>query len=194
MDLLAEYPKIADDASDIVTSCCQLANLKPHTVQLQRGKRLSVAYSINLKILQHPHSQRLFLKNTSSLLPLDNPMDLSFEKLNLDSLCSQDVLGVSNESMSVDKARRFRPEFVMAYHQALSADALTSHSSATTKERDVNDIEALKASKYLRENWIPAFVKRLDSMELRPLDSHSLSKEMHRAGVNIRNLGMHCLL
>lgn len=85
--------------------------------------------------------------------------------------------------------RRLRPEFLKHYPHALCGDALTEWSAYSRKDCDQNDYEITRASRYLRETWIPAFVRRLDELEIRPIDSRHLSLEMHRAGVNMRYLG-----
>ncbi len=87
--------------------------------------------------------------------------------------------------------RRLRPEFIKQYPHALCSDALTEWCAYSRREKEQNDYELTRASRYLRETWIPAFVKRLDVLEIRPIDSRHLSLEMHRAGVNMRYLGMH---
>ena len=65
---------------------------------------------------------------------------------------------------------------------------------ASKKEIEVNNDECMQAARFLRENWIPAFVKDLDNMEICPFDSESLTKSLHSRGINIRYLGFICTI
>ncbi len=84
---------------------------------------------------------------------------------------------------------RFRPEFLQHYPTALCSDAFSEWSAMTLKEKDVNDLEVVQASKFLMEYWIPSFVKKLDYLELRPVTSLELTQEFHKSGINMRYLG-----
>jgi hypothetical protein len=53
-----------------------------------------------------------------------------------------------------------------------------------------NEVEALYASKHLREDAIKSFVKKLDNLEVVPIDSGGFTRELHRHGINVRLLGM----
>ncbi|KAI8812779.1 hypothetical protein BJ742DRAFT_735587 [Cladochytrium replicatum] len=92
-----------------------------------------------------------------------------------------------------DPTKRLRAEFLRAYGDKLNislvSDAFTLCSGANTREREVADTEAMRAARFLREQLIPSFIKRLETLIVRPVDSMTLSLEMHRAGVNIRYLG-----
>ncbi|KAJ3192337.1 hypothetical protein HK101_006708, partial [Irineochytrium annulatum] len=72
----------------------------------------------------------------------------------------------------------------------LSSDAFTVASGCGRRERSLNDAEATRAARFLREQWVPALVRRLDGMEVRPVDSITVATELHRAGVNVRYLGL----
>lgn len=87
---------------------------------------------------------------------------------------------------------RLRPEFIAVYQNCLCSDALTPTSGASRREKELNDEEVMKASRFLRENWIPSFIKSLDNMDIRPFDSPSLTNEMHLKGINMRYLGFIC--
>jgi Translation initiation factor eIF3 subunit 135 len=104
----------------------------------------------------------------------------------------RDCLPIDSHSISdtVNKLQRFRPEFLLLLPFPISSDCHTPASGATRMERSQNDEEGLKASRYLRENIIPAFVRALDGMEERVWDSASLTEAMHAAGINMRNLGI----
>lgn len=84
---------------------------------------------------------------------------------------------------------RLRPEFLQVYQSAICSDILTPASGATRREKELNDEEGMKASRFLRETWIPAFIRSLDAMDIRPFDSASLTILMHNKGINMRYLG-----
>jgi hypothetical protein len=84
----------------------------------------------------------------------------------------------------------FRPEFLQYYKTALCSDAFSPMSGASKREIEVNDEEISLAGRFLRENWIPSFVKCLDNMEICPFDSASFTQEMHQRGINLRYLGI----
>jgi Translation initiation factor eIF3 subunit 135 len=96
------------------------------------------------------------------------------------------------ENIVSNPLNKLRSEFVAIYQTPLSSDALTPASGASRREKELNDEEVMKASRFLRENWIPAFVRSLDLMEVRPFDSASLTTEMHLKGINMRYLGFIC--
>jgi hypothetical protein len=85
-----------------------------------------------------------------------------------------------------------RPEFLEVYQTQLCADGLTPISGGSRREKEVNDDEVMKASRFLRENWLISFIRAMDNMEICPYDSFSLTTEMHRKGINIRYLGFIC--
>ncbi len=91
-----------------------------------------------------------------------------------------------------DISHRLRPEFLMVYQNSICSDALTPASGATRREKQLNDEEAMKAARFLRENWIPSFVRSLDNCDIRPYDSLSITTELHKKGINIRYLGFIC--
>ena len=184
-----------DDLNDSLVKAGQQLNLKSHTVQLNRGRRIAIATPITLEAYQQ--SCGYYLGCMATLLPLDSAYEgillsdseSGASSKNLGSSSTSQYQALEKEGYHTTLCNRLRPEFVIVYNQSLSSNALTSHSSALRNEKQLNDLEAIKASKYLRENWIPSFVQRLDQMELRPIDSYTLTTEMHRNGVNVRYLG-----
>lgn len=84
---------------------------------------------------------------------------------------------------------RFRSEFIKNYPSPISSDAFSEWSSSFQKEREENDHEVLNAANYLKEHWIPAFVKKLDSLQVRTTTSQDLTNAFHQSGVNMRYLG-----
>lgn len=95
-----------------------------------------------------------------------------------------------SEILDIELSCRFRYEFLKVYQSQICSDALTPASGATKNETEENNVEALKASRFLRDVWIPAFIKSLDNFEVRPFDSRSFTEEMHYRGINIRYLGV----
>ena len=132
-----------------------------------------------------------FISNLSSLLPLDSSYDgiLATDSSPSKSISPAQYDSLAEENYLTNPSKRLRPEYVASFGQALASNGLTVHSAATKSAKLENDIELLKAGRYLRENWIPAFVKQLDELETRPIDSPTLTVEMHRNGVNVRYLG-----
>ena len=59
-------------------------------------------------------------------------------------------------------------------------------------ETEKDDVEVAEAGNYLRTQVIPKLVKKLDSLEIIPIDSVSLSQALHSHGINIRFLGTIC--
>jgi hypothetical protein len=107
----------------------------------------------------------------------------------LDSNFVQRQIDPQTENSDLKNFKRLRPEFLQSYQTLLCSDAFTPLSGGSKREMETNDEELIKASRFLRENWIPGFVKMLDKMEVCPFDSESLTKEMHKKGINMRYLG-----
>ncbi|KAI9179219.1 hypothetical protein H9P43_005882 [Blastocladiella emersonii ATCC 22665] len=101
----------------------------------------------------------------------------------------------SKHGKPVDARRRLRPEFVAQYKHALSSDAYAPAApgwrcAETHPETAAGERDAVYAARFLRENHIPAFVARLDALELIPADSVGLAACLHAAGINVRYLGL----
>jgi hypothetical protein len=91
-------------------------------------------------------------------------------------------------NLNLNNFKRLRPEFLQIYQTPLCSDGLSPMSGGSKREIESNDEDLVKAARFLKENWIPSFVKLLDNMEVCPYDSQSLTKEMHKRGINIRYL------
>jgi hypothetical protein len=50
-------------------------------------------------------------------------------------------------------------------------------------------LEIAEISKYLSKTYLVEFVKKLDSMEIFPLDSFQLKETLKKFGINIRMIG-----
>ncbi len=84
---------------------------------------------------------------------------------------------------------QLRPEFVQNYDKPLSPDAFRSEHEGMDDSVH-NDEECVAASLHLRQTVIPGFVLSLDTLQLIPTDSRSLSSSMHERGINVRHLGL----
>ncbi|KAI8825463.1 translation initiation factor eIF3 subunit 135-domain-containing protein [Chytriomyces cf. hyalinus JEL632] len=180
-------------------------NLKMHGVQIGGDRRVNVPLSASIQVYNDPELKRNYAVNLFELLPMDyHPQTTSsaasspsrgppnhsmqptpFTAANSAALTSSSS-GISN---APSKSRRLRPEFLKIYSAALGSDAFTSSSGCGRKERELNDTEVSRASRYLEETWIPQVVKQLDELEVRPLEGTLIAAEMHRLGVNVRYLG-----
>ncbi|KAJ3236306.1 hypothetical protein HDU81_010895 [Chytriomyces hyalinus] len=179
-------------------------NLKMHGVQIGGDRRVNVPLSASIQVYNDPELKRNYAVNLFELLPMDyHPQTTS-------SAASSPSRGAPNHSMqptpftaansaaqtssspsnAPSKSRRLRPEFLKIYSAALASDAFTSSSGCGRKERELNDTEVARASRYLEETWIPQVVKQLDELEVRPLEGTMIAAEMHRLGVNVRYLGV----
>ncbi len=82
-----------------------------------------------------------------------------------------------------------RPELVKSYRIPLSSDAYQDL-IPSPPDAELNNIEVAAASQHLYKVVIPNFAKDLDMLELMPVDSESLTKELHKRGINARYLGI----
>jgi hypothetical protein len=90
--------------------------------------------------------------------------------------------------------RLFRPEFLLAYGVPLSADAFSRFQTDQEESKKLNS-EAVKASKYLTEEYIPTVVvpqllavaRDFTGSDLGPL---RITPLLQRSGVNTRYLGL----
>lgn len=119
------------------------------------------------------HSKQLYLTSLHDIFPIDH--FVPDENISIES--------------DVNTGQRFRPEYLKVYQSHLCSDSLTPTSGATRSESEINDAQVIRAGRFLRETWIPSFIKSLDTLETRPFDSRSMTVEMHRNGINIRYLG-----
>ena len=151
-------------------------NLKSHTVQVNDDRRVRVYLSATVEVSKFNKIHSNTVRNQNYLATLRDifPPDANFCR-------NGDYF-------------KFRPEFLQAYSTSLCADAFSPMSGGSKKEIDVNNDECMQAARFLRENWIPGFVKNLDNMELCPFDSESLTRSMHQKGINMRYLGYVCTI
>ncbi|KAJ3075860.1 hypothetical protein HDU98_006631 [Podochytrium sp. JEL0797] len=188
-------------------------NLKTHGVQIGEDRRVNAHLSWTLQVHNDQELGRNYAVNLFEIMPMDYSPQMS-------SACSSPARSPSRQQTNTGpsspskmgvptpfslaasstghagptKSHRLRPEFVKMYTSSISSDAFTPASGCGRKERELNDSEAMRASRYLRETWIPGFVKHLDELEMRPLDSTQISGELHKWGVNVRYLGVIALL
>jgi hypothetical protein len=160
---------IDEEAVNATLSISKALNLKSHTVQVHDDRRVRVCLAATVEIHLDEQHYHYHLRCLRDIFPVD-----------------------TSTSKSQCSTKRFRPEYLQVYQSALCSDGLTPMSGSSLREKQANDEELLVASRFMRENWIPSFIKCLDSMELCPYDSHSLTVEMHKKGINMRYLGMIC--
>lgn len=156
-------------------------NLKSHTVQVNDDRRVRLCLSATVEVHYDRCADMYYLSNLCDIFPVDHH-------------CRPAAPNVADsptfKPKNADMSRRLRPEFIEVYLTALCADGLTPMCGGSRREKETNDEECLKAARFLRENWIPAFVWSLDNMEVCFYDSASLTSAMHRKGINMRYLGL----
>ncbi|KAI8895724.1 translation initiation factor eIF3 subunit 135-domain-containing protein [Globomyces pollinis-pini] len=175
-DLNPRSLQINESACEETSAIANYLNLKSHTVQVNDDRRVRICLAATVEIHEDVDTKDYYLTSLQNIFPID--FHIPEEK-------SKD-----QSNYSVNPFRRLRPEFLIVYQTPLCADGLTPTSGASRREIDINDDELMKASRFLRENWIPSFVRSLDNLEFCPFDSLSLTNEMHRKGINMRYLGL----
>ena len=99
------------------------------------------------------------------------------------------------EKTEEEKAEEARPEKVdmSGFEFSLNPDAFSDQKPETEAEKEdlAKDEEAvIAACKYLRDDVIPALLKELGESEISfPMDGRSLTRQLHRRGINLRYLG-----
>jgi hypothetical protein len=154
-------------ALEKLSEACTLLNLKEHTICTTSNGKLTKLVSRAPSSATIHYVKKLdhyYALNLKQLFPVDHSK--------------------KGKPLAVNK--RLRPEFVQQYRHALSADAMSTNSYSTNED----DVEVLYASRHLRENHIPCFVRKLDSLEILPYDAHGMSRALHAHGINIRYLGL----
>jgi hypothetical protein len=186
-DLTKESPKISERINVQLAEAGRLLNLKPHAVMLKDDKRLTVQTSVHIQAFQIDKYD--YIGRLEELFPLDY-CHVETSGSPSKGKSSREKISELRFTASPDQARRLRPEFLRSYPNQICADAMTEWSACSKRECEHNDKELLRASRFLQESWVPAFVRKLDELEIRPVDSRNFAMEMHRAGVNMRYLGM----
>ncbi|KAJ3161299.1 hypothetical protein HDU86_007081 [Geranomyces michiganensis] len=169
-DLTRDPPKTDERASERLTSVANGLGLKGHIVKIGEERRVACALAQDVEVHFHPTSKLFYASNLHKILPPDHNPAL-------------------DKGASGPLSKVLRPEFLSLHDAALSCDAFTPASGATRREREANDAEVARAVKSLREVHVPAFVARLDALDVRVVDSRGLIGEMHSAGLNVRYLG-----
>ncbi|KAJ3091624.1 hypothetical protein HK102_014054, partial [Quaeritorhiza haematococci] len=197
-----ECPRVDEGAMEKLAVAGMTLNLKPHAVMLSDDRRVLVHTAAGVEVHYDPENRFHYATNLCEIFPMDHcakedpptPSRSTTTTVSPSSpshaVTSTNSNNPISSSSSPSPRRRIRPEFLVHYPHSLCSDAFTAWSACVRRERDANDAESARASKYLRGTWIPAFVKRLDEIELRIVDSRALVTEMHRAGINMRYLGL----
>ncbi|KAI8816801.1 translation initiation factor eIF3 subunit 135-domain-containing protein [Fimicolochytrium jonesii] len=172
-DLSRDPPRTDERALERLMSVGQALNLKSHVVRVGDERRIACALAKDVEVHFNPASKIYYASNLHKILPADHHP-------------AQDNNSIANHPLF---SRVLRPEFFSIYEHPLTPDAFTMSSGATRRERETNDGEVARAVKHLREVVVPAFVARLDALDVRVVDSRGLVGEMHSAGINVRYLG-----
>lgn len=120
-----------------------------------------------------------------------------FYALNLSDTFPADVVGPQE---SKKQFRRFRSEFVAQSQSPLASECHGRESSSMNCDSnslyghiDAKSMDASQvkdASIHLRTVLLPKFVKKLDNLEVLPIDSRGITMELHKHGINARYLGL----
>ncbi|KAJ3010407.1 hypothetical protein HKX48_007407, partial [Thoreauomyces humboldtii] len=170
-NLCRDPPRTDERALERLTSVGGILGFKSHVVKIGEERRMPCALAKEVEVHFHSASKMFYASNLQKILPIDYLPDHD------------------GPLKHPDMAKVLRPEFLSLHPTALTCDAFTAASGATRRERETNDGEVMRAVKALREVHIPAFVARLDSLDIRVVDSRGLIGEMHCAGINARYLG-----
>eukprot|EP00842_Homolaphlyctis_polyrhiza_P005334 jgi/Hompol1/5801/HPOL_004714-RA len=198
-DLHPERPILDDVASQHMAAVGRELNLKQHAVQINADRRVQVTLSSTAEVHLDQVTGALYMTSLHEILPVDHYVEDAVapgidQGVRTMAVSHPGRLNYGDTATYINTKHRLRPEFLAAYRTCLCADAHTPTAGASKRELDTNNAEAARASRFLRETWIPAFVKSLDTIDVRPFDSASLTGEMHRNGINMRYLGMICTL
>ncbi|KAJ3218376.1 hypothetical protein HDU67_005925 [Dinochytrium kinnereticum] len=196
-DLSTNPPITNDRESEKMMTAARALNLKPHGVQIGDDRRVNVGLGANVEVHHDASLNYSYAVNLFGIMPLDflppnaQTPTSSPHRLSSSLTSSPEKSGSQPSPTPLPiPTRRLRPEFLKAYTASpVSSDAFTPAAGCGRRERGENDMDAIRACKFLREVWIPQFVGKFDSLEIRPVDSRTMSCEMHKAGINVRYLG-----
>ena len=169
-DLNPKRILINEQAMESTKIVGETLNLKSHTVQVNDDRRVRVYLAATVQIHSHTARNQKYLATLRDIFPPDA------------NFCR------------FGEYYHFRPEFLQSYGTSLCSDAFSPMSGGSKREIDTNNDECMQAARFLRENWIPSFVKNLDNMDLCPFDSESLTRALHSKGINLRYLGYICTI
>ncbi|KAI8809574.1 clustered mitochondria-domain-containing protein [Cladochytrium replicatum] len=188
----ADCLRVDDGATERLAIVGKSVHLRTHTVNVTDVRRVQVPLSTGAEVHYFSQTQTYYTVNVHDMFPMDYYPAHNNEENNRRNH-SHISMTEADLQTGPDPMKRLRAEFLRAYGDKLNlslvSEAFTLCSGANDREREVADTEAMRAARFLREQWIPSFIKRLDTLIVRPVDSMTLSLEMHRAGVNIRYLG-----
>ncbi|KAJ1502356.1 hypothetical protein HMI54_009111, partial [Coelomomyces lativittatus] len=166
--MTASNPLIDITAIEKLGEACEKLNLKEHSFVTGEGKTITLNGSCTAEIHYCRNKDHYYVLNVCDLFPIDQH---------------------KKDKPKLDFNKRLRPEFVLNYNHALSSDAFTDWVEKSPDKQGC-DMEVVYASRYLRENHIPQFVKKLDKLECSPYDTQGFTEMIHTNGINIRYLGL----
>ncbi|KAI9353876.1 hypothetical protein BDR26DRAFT_929090 [Obelidium mucronatum] len=190
-DLKCNPLKCEESALGRLSQVGKELNLKTHGVQIGDDRRVNAHLSWTVQVHDDHEMGRKYAVNLFEVMPMDYYPGGGAISSGTTSPARSPVRQSSSTTSSPSKMMIPTPfQACSTYSSTISSDAFTSASGCGRKERELNDSECGRASRYLREVWIPDFVKHLDELEVRPLDSCQIGPELHKWGVNIRYLVM----
>ncbi|KNE63740.1 hypothetical protein AMAG_08823 [Allomyces macrogynus ATCC 38327] len=176
LDLANDIKSLVDvTALEKLSESCAPLNLKEHAVLVashdEEPRAVQVRGAATVAVHYCRQYDHYYALNLHELFPVDQP---------------------KQDRPRIDSMRRLRPEYLAQYKHALSSDAFRAAAAgnAVDDATAADDLDAVYAARYLRENHIPQFVKQLDALQLLPYDARGLAAAMHRAGINVRYLGL----
>ena len=156
---------IDENKSEETASLASMLGLKSHTVQVSDDRRV-----------------RIFLSATSEIHVTENK--------HYYLTCLSDICPIDYNTMQ-NSIKRLRPEFLNSYPTPLCSDALVAASGGSKREIETNNLELIKACRYLKENHIPTFISSLDNLKyVLPYDSQTFTTLLHNNGISMRYLGL----
>eukprot|EP00742_Colponemidia_sp_Colp-10_P008032 GILJ01008667.1.p1 GENE.GILJ01008667.1~~GILJ01008667.1.p1 ORF type:complete len:1294 (-),score=234.16 GILJ01008667.1:164-4045(-) len=155
---------------EILSEMGVFLNIKPHEL-VYRGMDERVRVMLSSDLEAHHDNHYIYLIHCSRIYPADIRGD------------EPDVVSFV--------PRQLRPELVQAHSTRISAGALRD---STTEVSELvyqysDKQEAQRASEFMRQDVVRLVVQKLDSLELLPYDSETLTRVLHSHGVNVHYLG-----
>jgi tetratricopeptide (TPR) repeat protein len=161
---------VTDEANEQLERAAKAINIKSHPIVMD-GKHKDDAQIIHSTVdltVYETKNHDFYVLNSPRVFPAD-----LFD-------------GPEDRSWHVKTLRR---EFVQQYHLPLPSDAFYNDGSNPQHQED-NDAEVVVAKQHLENHTIPQFVQSLERMEILPLCSTDLTKQMHDHGINCRYMGL----
>ncbi|KAG9393581.1 Clustered mitochondria [Carpediemonas membranifera] len=160
---------ISDDlGNEMLHEVATKMHLRPHVVFSNRMLfTIPLSSELQLHLVGRAKDRSYLVLNTSRILPADIPRPRTDEYL----------------------VKFLRPEYMAKLETPLSSDSYCNVGGVDPDQQEI-DTDALNASRRLTQEVIPAVVRALDSLDSPFHTSFELTQYLHRAGVNVRYLGL----